>query len=69
MDIKCLTIAYLDSLFSYSSPCGFVEALIGLGSVVFDDMNISLDKEPILMVCMLCIFKIVRILFGRILLL
>lgn len=45
-DIERLITAYYESLFSTSSPSGFMEALEGLGVVVTEEMNDSLDKEP-----------------------
>lgn len=45
-DIERLVVAYFESIFAYSSPSGFLEALKGIAIVVSEKMNQLLDLEP-----------------------
>uniref|UniRef100_A0A803LPV9 Uncharacterized protein n=1 Tax=Chenopodium quinoa TaxID=63459 RepID=A0A803LPV9_CHEQI len=46
LDLERLITVYFTDLFATSSPTGFQGAIKGIGHVVSDEMNASLDKEP-----------------------
>lgn len=47
-DLERLITAFYESLFSTSSPSGFMEALEGLGATVTHDMNEALKRNPLI---------------------
>lgn len=46
MDLERLITAYYESLFSSSSPSGYIEALESVETMVTQDMNAALDETP-----------------------